>query len=105
VWLAESLATGGETRGWIEGLAMIAEGMLALEERRVRSAERLLTRGRWMLSAAPDRLGEIDLVAARAAADEVVAALCLGDLVVGPSHSEYGGVTAAFRDQVIRRAD
>jgi hypothetical protein len=77
VWLAESLATRGEARGWIEGLAMIAEGMLALEERRVHSADRLLTRGRWMLAAAPDRLGEIDLVAARAAADEVIASLRL----------------------------
>ncbi len=79
LWEAEALGTSPPTRGFIQGLATIAAGMLALDEQRVGSAERLLARGRWLLATAPDRVGSADAGAVRATADVVLAALRGGD--------------------------
>jgi predicted metal-dependent hydrolase len=79
LWEAEALVYSGEKRAAIQGLATIAAGMLALDEQRARVAERLLTRGRAMLAAAPEVLGGADVGAVRAAADVVVTALRRGD--------------------------
>jgi hypothetical protein len=78
-WEAEALVHSGERRTVIQGLATIASGMLALDEGRHRTAERLLARGRWMIGSAPDSLGGADVGAVRAAADVVVTALRRGD--------------------------
>jgi hypothetical protein len=79
LWEAEALVASGETRTWLQGLATIAGGMLALDEQRIRTAERMLARGRTMLVSAPEKLGGASVGAVRAAADVVVAALRRGD--------------------------
>ena len=79
LWEAEALVATGDRRTWLQGLATIASGMLALDEQRVHSAERLLARGRWMLASSPELLGGADVGAVRAAADVVVTALRRGD--------------------------
>lgn len=79
LWEAEALVGSGDTRTWLQGLATIAGGMLALDEQRVRTAERMLARGRTMLASAPDMLGGANVGAARAAADVVLTALRRGD--------------------------
>jgi hypothetical protein len=86
LWEAEALGTQAPTRGFIQGLATIAAGMLALDERRVGTAERLLARGRWLLAAAPAHVGTTDVGAVRAAADVVLAALRGGD----PADAAFG---------------
>ncbi len=58
-WETEALAASGETRAWIQGLATIAAGMLAREEQRLATAERLIARGRWMLAKAPEHLARM----------------------------------------------
>lgn len=78
-WEAEALVHSGDRRAAIQGLATIAAGMLALDEQRHRTAERLLARGRWMLTSAPAFMGGADVGAVRAAADVVVTALRRGD--------------------------
>jgi hypothetical protein len=75
LWEAEALATSGDARSWVQGLATIAAGMLAHDEHRVGAAERLLMRGRWLLATAPATYGAADVNAARALADRVIAAL------------------------------
>lgn len=79
LWEAEALVATGERRTWLQGLATIASGMVALDEQRVGSAERILGRGRWMLATAPELLGAADVGAIRAAADVVLTALRRGD--------------------------
>jgi hypothetical protein len=79
LWEAEALVAAGEMKMWIQGLATIASGMLALDEQRIRSAERLLARGRVMLSAAPETIGAANVGAVKAAADVVIMALRRGD--------------------------
>jgi hypothetical protein len=79
LWEAEALVHSGATRQTIQGLATVAAGLLALDEQRVRQAERMLARGRAMLAAAPEVLGGADVGAVRAAADVVVTALRRGD--------------------------
>jgi hypothetical protein len=87
LWEAEALGLSGATRGFLQGLATVAAGMLAVDEQRFGTAERLLTRGRWMLAHAPDTLGSADVAAVRAAAEVVLGALRRGDptpiLVIG----------------------
>jgi hypothetical protein len=79
LWEAEALVTSGEKRTWLQGLATIAGGLLALDEQRLRTAERMLARGRSMLSGAPEMIGGANAGAVRAAADVVVMALRRGD--------------------------
>jgi hypothetical protein len=79
LWEAEALVASGETRTWLQGLATVAGGMLALDEQRIRSAERMLSRGRVMLGSAPEMLGGARVGAVRAAADVVLTALRRGD--------------------------
>jgi hypothetical protein len=79
LWEAEALGATAPTRDWIQGLATIAAGMLALDEQRVGSAQRLLSRGRWLLASAPETVGNADAGAVRAAADVMLLALRRGD--------------------------
>jgi hypothetical protein len=78
LWEAEALATSGDERGWLQGLATIASGLVAFDEHRVSAAERLLARGRWLLVTAPERVGAADVAGARAAAERVTVALQRG---------------------------
>lgn len=78
LWEAESLAATGERRGWIQGFAAIAGGMVALGERRQRSAARLLARGCWLLASAPSEVGDLDVAPIRATAEDVMEALRRG---------------------------
>ena len=67
------------TRNWVQGLATIASGMLALDEHRIGTAERLLARGRWLCATAPETVGNADVGAVRAAADVMLQTLRRGD--------------------------
>lgn len=90
LWEAEALGSSGTTRGWIQGLATVAAGMLALDEQRVGTAERLLSRGRWLLASAPASVGNADAAAIRAAADVVITALRRGEAADGRSFGMPG---------------
>jgi hypothetical protein len=79
LWEAEGLVATGDRRGWIRGLSTVAAGLLALDEQRIGSSERLLARGRFMLATAPDALGNVDVNVVRSAADVVLNALRRGD--------------------------
>jgi hypothetical protein len=79
LWEAEALAASMQTRPQIQALATIAAGMLALDEQRLTTAERLLSRGAAALAFAPNQLGGVDISAVRAAADVMVTAVRRGD--------------------------
>lgn len=79
LWEAEALVASGDTRTAGQGLAMIAAGMIELEEQRPRSAARLLVQGRRLLRGVHAELEGVDVGAVCAAADVLVTALRRGD--------------------------
>ncbi len=75
VWEAAAREAGVLLRGWVQALATLSGGMVAAEEHRLATAERLLARGVGALVHAPAAIVTVDVDTARAAADAYLVAL------------------------------
>lgn len=85
LWEAESRHASTALRAIIEALARVAAGMLAHDEQRLTSAERLLADGATALTYAPAWIDGVDVSSVRTVAETILAQLRRGAVVAPPA--------------------
>lgn len=73
------MTTDSPHRGWIQGLARIADGFQRWDENALARAERQLLRGLHLVHDAPAEVHGVNVEAVRDAADRLVTAVRRGD--------------------------